>query len=160
MEKRISDKEFDRIYNRLVLWTNQTIADMWKYNGRMVFSDESETASLEVDPIHEQFRINANPRYWKRLSKFQKIFVICHELLHLSFSHWLVPKKVDREWANIAQDIQVNEYIQKNFPTLLCKHKDREDEAWIASVFKDKAHLIKKDEGYRYYYDLLVKCLK
>jgi predicted metal-dependent peptidase len=155
---KISDKEFQKIYDRLFLWTgNKVLADMWKYGERMVFSDEYTHAALEFVDGH--FRINANPKYWKRITKFQKVFLICHELLHLAFGHWAVPDNMDREWVNVAQDIQVNEYIRANYRILTQKMKNEDAEAWIETVFKDKADLVEKDRDFHYYYGLLMKCL-
>lgn len=156
--KTLSDKEFKKIYERLALWTgDKVIVDMWKHGKRMVFSNEYPHAALEF--VRGEFRINANPRYWKRITKFQKVFLICHELLHLAFGHWAVPESMDREWVNVAQDIQVNEYIRSNYPTLTQKMIDVDQQAWIDTVFKDKAYLVEKDRDFHYYYGLLMKCL-
>lgn len=157
--KSITNKEFNKITQRLEQWTDESFVVMWKYNARMVFSDEYDTVALEI--VDGKFRINANPRYWKRITKFQKTFLICHEFLHVMLGHWLSPpRNTDPEWINIAQDIQVNEYILKTYPILSCKMVGKEDMAWIHTVFKDKAHLVEKDRDYLYYYELLMKCLK
>jgi hypothetical protein len=75
--------------------------------------------------------------------------------------HWLSPaKELDGEWLNIAQDIQVNEYIAKTYPITTHKIKGKDGMVWISTVFKDKAHLVEKDRDYLYYYELLMKCLK
>ena len=152
--KSVTNKEFNKIAYYLDLWTNKSFVLMWKYSARMVFSDEYDTIALEI--VDGKFRINANPRYWRRITKFQKIFLICHEFLHVMLGHWLSPSKnIDSEWAGIAQDIQVNEYISKTYPILLCKMKGKEGMARIDTVFKEKAHLVEKDRDYLYYYDLL-----
>lgn len=141
------------------LWSDKSFLIMWKHSGRMVFSDEYDTVALEI--VNGKFRINANPRYWKRITKFQKTFLICHEFLHVMLGHWLTPpNNLDLEWVNIAQDIQVNEYLAKTYSCVTQKMKGRDDMAWIDTVFKDKAHLVEKDRDYLYYYDLLMKCLK
>ena len=72
------------------------------------------------------------------------------------FGHWLINPKQDREWANIAQDIVVNEYLSSFFD--MAKFGD--DFANIKTVFKHKADLIESRMDYIYYYNLLMQCLK
>jgi hypothetical protein len=155
----MTDKEHKRMLYWIELWLDKPFALMWNNCGRMVFSDEYDTVALEI--FDGRFRINANPRYWKRITKFQKTFLICHEFLHVMLGHWLAPtKELDGEWLNIAQDIQVNEYIAKTYSITTCKMKGRDGMVWIDTVFKDKSHLVEKDRDYLYYYELLMKCLK
>ena len=73
--------------------------------------------------------------------------------------HWLnAIGNVDAEWMKIAQDIQVNEILCKTW-FKRDKIKNWKDQAWIDTVFKDKAHLVKKDQDAEYYYKLLIQCL-
>jgi hypothetical protein len=155
----ITEKEYNRILDRLERWTDKSFVLMWKNCGRMVFSDEYDIAALEI--VDGVFRINVNPRYWKRITKYQKVFLICHEFLHVMLGHWLSPSSnLDMEWVNIAQDIQVNECILKTYPILVQHMKGRNNMPWIDTVFKHKAYLVEKDRDYLYYYGLLMKCLK
>ena len=130
---------------------------MWKRGG-FVFSNEYDTAALEIDD--GKFRINFNPRYWKKIKTHNRLFIICHEYMHVILGHWLNPAEgVDSEWMNIAQDIQVNEMLVKNFYFKHSMIYNREDQAWIDTIFKHKANVVEKDQDAEYYYKLLMKCL-
>jgi hypothetical protein len=76
------------------------------------------------------------------------------------FGHAHVPEHLDKEWANIAQDIQVNEYIHAHYPALTFKMRGRTSHAWVDTVFKKYSNGITRDENYTYYYDLMQRCLK
>lgn len=126
---------------------------MWLRFEPMVFDKDAESVELEI--INNNFRLVANTKFWKSCSEEKKFFIICHELCHVAFGHWLINPNLDREWCNIAQDIQVNEFLIDNyFP----KFKD-DDFATIKMVFKDKSSIIKRSQNYMYYYDLIMKCL-
>lgn len=135
---------------------------MWK-RGSFVFSTEYDTAALEI--IDGKFRINFNPRYWKKIVPLNRWFIICHEYMHVILGHWLNPAKgVDTEWMNIAQDIQVNELLIGYFSPhvrgpVRTSIKGWEDQAWLDTVFKDKVNFVEKNREAEYYYNLLIKCL-
>lgn len=153
---KLSNAVGEKFYNQLKA-TNPIFGAMWKRGG-LVFSKEYDTAALE---IHDgKFRISFNPTYWKKITHHNKLFIICHEYLHVVLGHWLNPVgKVDGEWMNIAQDIQVNEMLTKHFGFCRGNIKNWQDQAWIETVFKDKAHLVKEEEDAEYYYKLIVQCL-
>ena len=131
---------------------------MWERGG-IVFNNEYDTAALEI--VGGKFRISFNPRYWKKLSKENRLFIICHEYLHMSLGHWLnQPGNIDAEWMNIAQDIQINEMLVKYYGFFRKDLKGWKEQAWIDVVFKDKAHLVKEDQDPEYYYKLLMQCLE
>lgn len=157
MRPTISNKQFSQIYEHLLSHTDQTIADMWKYGNRVVLSDEYDVAALEL--AEGGYRIVANKNLWRRLSVHERTFVVCHELLHVLFCHWAIPYDMETEWANIAQDIQVNEYIKSRFPRLFASTKKSVPRVCIESVFKHKEKLVFRNQNYPYYYDVLMRCL-
>lgn len=154
----LSNAVREKFYNQLNS-INPIFGAMWKRGG-LVFSDEYDTAALEI--ADGKFQISFSPKYWKRITHHNKLFIICHEYLHVVLGHWLTPVgKVDAEWMNIAQDIQVNEMLTMHrFGFCRPNIKDWENQAWIDTVFKDKAHLVEKDQDAEYYYKLLMQCLK
>lgn len=154
--KFISTKEYNKIHKQLSE-IDKTFAEMWKRFERMVFDNDEETVALDID--NANFRIIANNKFWKKCGDETKVFIICHEMCHAMFGHWMYPEKYYREWANVAQDIQVNEFLFKNynFSKSIAKVADC---ATIETVFKHKSNLIERDRNYTYYYDLLMKCLK
>lgn len=150
-ENTISDTTFG-LYGKELLDVNLIFGEMWRTQGRMVFSKEYDTAALEI--VDGKFRISFNKNYWSKLKKKERLFVICHEYMHVILGHWLNPG-IENEWLNIAQDIQVNEYLISN--THLQVPSD--DFCTIDSVFKDKAYKVELKREYQYYYGLIMKCL-
>lgn len=152
--KKISAKEHEVIEEELRA-INPLFADMWNKFERMVLDECTETAELEIHKSN--FRIVANPEYWAECSQYKKLFVICHEMCHVMFGHWLIPEGVDREWSNVAQDIEVNEYLLKNFFDEA--RLEDADLITIKSLFKHKENLVERDRGYKYYYGLIMQCV-
>ena len=149
--KKISKKENEWLSERLD-WLNPLFDGMWRTFEPMMFDKDAESVELEI--YNNNFRIVANPTFWKKCDDTKKVFVICHEMCHVMFAHWLINPKHDREWANIAQDIVVNEYLSGMFD--LTKIED--DFVTIKSVFKHKSGNIKRRMDYTYYYKLLMQC--
>lgn len=159
MPKPISDKEFEDIRVLLDTVGSPVFVAMWDSHTRMVLSDDCDIVQLEM--VNREFRINANRKYWKTLSQFQKCFFICHEFMHVILGHWVYHEDEEDDWANVAQDIQVNEFLDEHYPLLTVNNvKERKNQAWIDTVFKDKANQVERGKNYTYYYALLVKCLK
>lgn len=151
--KKISKKEFRWL--SLQLWGINPLFDgMWRTFEPMVFDKDAESVELEIH--NNNFRIVSNPTFWKKCSETKKVFVICHEMCHVMFGHWLINPKHDREWANIAQDIVVNEYLSNMFDLV----KLGDDFVTIKSVFKHKSGSVERRMDYTYYYDILMKCIK
>jgi len=133
---------------------NPLFYGMWQSFEPMVFDEEAESAELEI--VNNNFRIVANPYFWKNCGETKKLFIICHEMCHVLFGHWLINPKLDREWSNIAQDIVVNEYLS----TMFDKKFMGKDIANIKTVFKHKSDVVEVRFDYMYYYNLLIQCLK
>lgn len=151
--KKLSNKDAGWFEFRLI-HINPLFGEMWKRFEPMVLDESAETAELEIH--NNNFRIVADPKFWKSLSETDQLFIICHEMCHVMFGHWLINPKLSREWCNLAQDIQVNEYLLREFfDKKKLKYKDF---ATIEYVFKHKSDLVKKNQNYTYYYDLLMKC--
>ncbi len=135
---------------------NPMFREMWKRFEWMVLDDSTETVELEIHA--NNFRIVANPKYWKKCNDYKRAFIICHEMCHVMFGHWIIKPELDRDWANIAQDIEVNEFLLKHY---FAKQSIKGDEfATIASVFKHKSSVVEKNRDYMYYYGLMMQCLK
>ena len=153
LSKSVSEKiqaELDRI--------NPIFGVMWKH-GDFKFSDEYDTAALEV--VDGKFVVTFNPKYWKKLNKYNRTFIICHEYLHIILGHWLQSKNknIDAEWENIAQDIQVNEMLTRTFGFCRDNIKNWKEQCWIDVVFKNHAHLIQVGQSSSYYYKLIIECV-
>jgi hypothetical protein len=129
---------------------------MWRA-GKFEFSDEFDTAAVEI--IDGKFKILFNYKHWKKINHANRIFIICHEYLHVILGHWVVDKNVDVEWNNIAQDIQVNEMLVRQFNFNRCHIKGWRDMPWIDVVFREVAPTIEVGKDSEYYYSLIMRCL-
>jgi len=151
--KKISKKDFGCLSLQLDS-INPLFCGMWRTFEHMVLDEDAESVELEI--YNNNFRIVANPTFWNKCNDTKKAFVICHEMCHVMFAHWLINPSHDREWANIAQDIVVNEYLS----TMFDLEKIGNDFVTIKSVFKDKSGNVQRRMDYTYYYDILMKCIK
>jgi len=72
------------------------------------------TACVSLNGINVQLTIN--PEYWEKQDPATRIGILKHELLHIVFfhlqNHTLFP---DRELGNIACDLEINQYVNKEY---------------------------------------------
>ena len=110
-----------------------------------LWSDKVPTAGVCKNGINCQLIIN--PEFWESLSDKHKQGLLMHELLHIGFFH--VTNRSDayeHMLANISQDIEINQYIDKNYlPEGGCTL-----ESFADMNLPEKA-------GWHVYYDLLKK---
>lgn len=122
-------------------------------------TDEIKTACVRL-PKKGKPELSINEDFWKNLNLRERLFVICHECLHVLLDHGVrngmdVPGAT-HELVNIAQDITINEMIVDLF------NYDREDLrdwnrfCWIDTCFKDY-QLIKRNETFLYYLEKLIQ---
>ena len=144
--------------NKALTEINPIFGVMWRRGG-LAFSYEFDTAALEI--TDGKFKVLFNPKYWKRINWTTKLFIICHEYLHVVLGHWLDSPnpKIDFEWNNIAQDIQVNEMLVNEFGFYRTSIHNWKQKCWVDIVFREKANLVKTDGDSEYYYNLIMQCL-
>jgi predicted metal-dependent peptidase len=107
------------------------------------WSEKIPTAGVGKNGINYQLIINSN--FWEELNDDQRLGVLKHELLHIAFGHLsIVFKFSDRKLANIAMDMEINQYIPKD---------------WLPEngIFIENYSDLNLDTkaGCRYYYDRL-----
>jgi predicted metal-dependent peptidase len=72
------------------------------------------TAGVSKNGINYQLCINEE--FWISLSEQHRIGLLKHELLHIAFGHLTIYFKFsDRKLANIAMDMEINQYIDKEY---------------------------------------------
>ena len=113
-----------------------------------VWNDAIGTAAVSKNGINYQLTISE--KFWEPLSELHRIGLLKHELLHIAFNHLTTFDLFkDKKLANIAMDMEINQYI---------------DNDWIpegAIDIDDYAELnLKKRAGSRYYYDKLQELQK
>lgn len=123
------------------------------------FDDGIKTAAIQFHK-HGKPIMLINEEFWKSLNKNQRVFVVCHECMHVLLDHGnrdgSEVKGATHDDVNIAQDITINEMIVDLFDY------DREDfigwekYAWIDTCFKNPKQ-IKRNETFIYYLEELLK---
>ena len=72
------------------------------------------TAGVSKNGINYQLAIN--PEFWEGLSEEHRHGLLKHELLHIAFGHLTTFFKFsDRKLANVAMDMEINQYIEKQY---------------------------------------------
>ena len=105
------------------------------------------TAGVKLNGVNYELVINSE--FWEGLSSKQKLGILKHELLHIGFFHLtdfthLKEKKI----ANIAMDIEINQYIEKDWlPENGC----------FLETFQEQGMDLEERKGTRYYYDKLIE---
>jgi predicted metal-dependent peptidase len=103
------------------------------------------TAGVTLNKINYELIIN--PNFWEPLPPEQKMGILKHELLHIAFFHLTdYTTYKDKEILNIAMDIEINQYIDRNW---LPK------EGCFLENFPELN--MEKKKGSRYYYDKLLQ---
>src|SRR5574343_1955448 len=59
---------------------------MWMM-GKPNFTEESPTAFVRFDKNGDFLYFGINPKFWNELDFYNKLFVICHECLHVVLNH-------------------------------------------------------------------------
>jgi predicted metal-dependent peptidase len=113
-----------------------------------VWHDAIGTAAVSKNGINYQLTISE--KFWEPLSELHRIGLLKHELLHIAFNHLTTFDLFkDKKLANIAMDMEINQYI---------------DETWLPEGvidIDDYSELnLKKRAGSRYYYDKLQELQK
>ena len=74
------------------------------------WSDKVPTACVSKNGIN--FQLTIGEKFWTDLSEEHRLGLLKHELLHIAFQHLTTFTMFsDREMANIAMDMEINQYI-------------------------------------------------
>ena len=101
-----------------------------------------------------------NQNFWNGLNSIERLFIICHECLHVILDHGvrngLLVFGSTPTLVNIAQDICINEMIVDLFGFDRNEISDWKRYCWIDTCFKDPT-TVKRNETFTYYLELLIK---
>lgn len=127
--------------------------------GRPCLTDSIPTACVTFDKNGNFINFLFNPEFWSNSSFYEKIFVLCHECLHLILRHGHRFKdSKDNLTANYAMDIVVNHSLVNRFGFIRENIKGWEELCWVDTIFKNKKinNLdIPQDETAEYYLNLI-----
>jgi predicted metal-dependent peptidase len=129
----------------------------WKITN--IVEDETvKTAVTAFDP--EDFKntlaIKINPSFWISLSLYQKVFLICHEYLHILLLHGFRifnMRDVDKKRANVAADLIVHIFILEKFGMDKEKIDPDSHYYWIQNIFPNES----TDNTFEFFYNKLLK---
>lgn len=108
--------------------------------------------------LHQSGKIEMmiNPDFWKKLTYYEKKFVIAHELLHVYYSHMQRMYMMgDMEKANIAADIVVNETLVKVFGFDRVEIRFHNQLCWRDTIFGSK-EISRPINTFEHYYKRLI----
>lgn len=86
------------------------------------YSTEIDTAAVARNGINCRLLINKN--FWDSLPDEQQIFILKHEVGHIMFKHFFIMSDcTNHEIANIAEDAEINQYLDNQWPNCITPQK-------------------------------------
>lgn len=129
--------------------------------GKPYLTDKIPTAAVQFDKEGKFINFLFNEKFWKECDDYKKMFVVCHEALHIVLQHGTrFLENVDNKIANIAMDIVVNHALVRDFGFIRSEIDSNNDYCWVDTVFKDKkylGHSYPDDESTEFYYNEIEK---
>lgn len=129
--------------------------------GKPVFTDRIQTAAVQFDKEGNYLMFLFNENFWNECDEYKKIFVICHEALHIILNHGKrFQEKENPKIFNIAVDIVVNHSLVKDFGFIREEIDKKNEYCWIDTIFGDKKHNnldYPDDETSEFYYNEIKK---
>jgi predicted metal-dependent peptidase len=113
-----------------------------------VWDDKVGTAGVSRNGIG--FQLTISEKFWETLTPDYQKGILKHELLHIAFNHLLMRdgKYPDHELFNIAADMEINQYIDKNWLPEGCVDIEK---------YRDAGLMLDYRAGTDYYYKMLKK---
>jgi len=154
---RITNEEWFEI-SRALEEHHAVFYKVWQM-GKPIFDESIPTACVQFDEHGNFIMFRFNPEFWQRLDLKNKLWVICHEALHIVLNHGIRAKDagMNSKAANVAMDIVVNHSLSRNFGFDRDDVDNWEEYCWVDTIFKDKDPLPPNNEMFEYYYNLFEK---
>lgn len=147
----ISKEEWFQISNSLESF-HAVFYKIWQM-GKPVFTEEIPSACVKFDKQGEFFLFCFNPNFWQELDLSNKLFVICHEALHVILSHGIRSTGFSDNItaANICMDVVVNHMLIRSFGFTKNDLKDAENYCWLDTIFPNCG--FSDEESFEFYYN-------
>ena len=122
--------------------------------------EDLDTAAITFNEDGDSINLLINEDFWKSLNEHTKLFLICHEMLHIvlkhgfRFKHYF--KTEDFSTMNIAADVVINEMLVSGFGfnRYALDIKLATEGCWMNTIFKnDKS--VREEESTEYYFNKL-----
>lgn len=130
------------------------------------YTDKIPTACVMKNKQDNQLYYFINYDFFWSLTEKERLFIVCHESLHLLFGHldYIEKEKLDTNIANVAMDIVINETLLQHFnfnrnELSFTRNKNNDHNiCLIDTVFTDeeiKKFNINFTKGFKYIYQCL-----
>lgn len=129
--------------------------------GKPLFTKSIKTAAVGFDNVGKVIYLIINPDFWDSLDINNKVFVICHEALHVILNHGKRGNEYpDQKMVNFAQDIVINEMLISSFGFNKFEIQNWNKYCFVETVFTNEEILtyqIHTKGSFHYYMNLMEK---
>lgn len=157
--EKLSPIEWYKISNKIKSYHNLFSA-LWDIKTPVLVDNNHYVKTLAVSKENEESSIlMINKEFWNSCDDYQKLFYVCHELLHVIYDHssYLQIKNIKQVEANTAMDIFVNHALCESYGFSRALLTLEEKLCWVDTVFSEKdAEVIPTDLSWIEYYKLIL----
>jgi len=126
---------------------------LWEM-GKPEFTEQISTAAIAFDEDGIAMQFLWNTKYWESLDEYSRLFVFCHEMLHIVLNHGVRIRDCDsKKNAGIAIDLVVNHMLVKKFGFERPRINGQENLCWVDTIFQKNE--VSDDKNFEYYYVML-----
>lgn len=123
------------------------------------WTDVVPTAAVTSHNGRVQFLFNR--KFWDALSEQGRLFVVCHEQLHILNNHFIRLRFQDgnSQLKNIAADVAINEMLVRNYAFEKTDLPNWENYCWLETIFPPEEYALRNvsnNETAEYYYSILL----
>lgn len=130
-------------------------SSLWEM-GMPVFTESITTAAIVFSSSGEPIQFLFNPKFWEELPRYDRDFVVCHEMLHVILNHGFRSVNLpDQDIANIAADLAVNHLLISRFGFVRELLRDWENLVWVDTVFRDSSSIPPSTLTFEEFYELI-----
>ena len=156
-EKQISLDEYFEISRALEQY-HALFYKFWEM-GKPIFDRSMSTCGVRFNEKGKFVEFVFNPDFWDRLSQPERIFILCHECLHLLLNHGERAKgmfnALNHDVCNVAMDVAVNHMLVNSFGFVRENLPVTKEGCWVDTVFPKNPNM-PTDESFEYYYNRLI----
>lgn len=140
-------------YSRMLEHHHVLFYKVWEV-GMPYFTTSIPTACVSKNLNTDKISYAFNPNFWNSLSKKNRLFIICHEALHIILGHlYRMPSRDDNDAdiINQAMDLVVNHLLVNKFG--FTRTKELETYCWVDKFWPDED--VSTEENFEYYFNKL-----